>query len=173
MATFGDTHTDSTYSRGNLLGDIVLGKYAMPSTGTVTDLAVLIYNEGPMAFPVKVLLYDDDGAGGAPGTRLYVSSPITIGADITDYVRATFSLFLTAGNYWLGAVLSVDASLVCLCYATTGGTHGIYSDSSNYTTPPSTLPTFTSTGTYVVEAYATYTPTPIADLTPLIQFGHC
>jgi hypothetical protein len=167
MATFGTTGYTFNYDLGTA-DSVVLGKYTLTEAGTITALRVAFYNSSTSSGgSFKLVIYDDDGTAGAPGTRLFLGSPIYCEADTYDLaLDSTLNLPLLPGSYWLGAVLR-DNYCVATAAATTGGTHGIYTASGAYTNPPSTLPTLTSSGTYTVEVLATYTP----DLKRVVSAG--
>lgn len=167
MATFGTTGYTFNYDLGTA-DSVVLGKYTLTEAGTLTALRIAYYNSSTSSSgSFKLVIYDDDGTAGAPGTRLFLGSPIYCDADTYDLaLDSTLNLPLLPGSYWLGAVLR-DTYCVATAAATTGGTHGIYTASGAYTNPPSTLPTLTSSGTYTVEVLATYTP----DLKRVVSAG--
>jgi len=167
MATFGTTGYTFNYDLGTA-DSVVLGKYTLTEAGTLTALRIAYYNSSTSSSgSFKLVIYDDDGTAGAPGTRLFLGSPIYCDADSYSLaLDSTLNLPLLPGSYWLGAVLR-DTYCVATAAATTGGTHGIYTASGAYTNPPSTLPTLTSSGTYTVEVLATYTP----DLRRVVSAG--
>jgi hypothetical protein len=174
MAIFGNNGVATLDAPTGDVGYIILGKYTLSETGTLTELSVLIDNPAAVSHSAKVLLYDDDGAGGIARTLLYCGNSCLIGAASESYAQGTPTNRLNAGNYWLGAVLEyggeVDSEHVRASSAS-GGSHGLY-DVNCWAEQPPTLPSFSSTGTYNLIAFATYTPDSAPPVrTFSIQFG--
>jgi hypothetical protein len=167
MATFG-------YSAGvatnGLWGYGVMGsKYTLSEAGLVSRLSVHCRNFST-DFDMKGLIYAADGAGGKPGTRMGVSSAVTVlnGFDGTKDLDFAVPFDLSPGDYWLMShttTCGVNQAQYC---AATGGTSW-WADGSagTYASPPAPW-SFASEGSQPdtrLNVYATYTVTTFTGLT--------
>jgi hypothetical protein len=148
MATFGKTTIGANaidYNTGIKRGS----KYYLPEAGTVTAISLYATN---VSGNVKFAIYDDDGANGAPGTKIWADD---VGQTMVNgwNTKNGLSVQLQPGWYWL-------------CWMTSA-THRAYYDSpgnrawntQNYTDPWPDSWGATNTGTDRDHSiYCAYTP---------------
>lgn len=91
---------DCTYDVANVSSDYtVMVKWTATATGSCNYLQVRVSYE----VNIKVSVYDDDGAGGAPSTRLAKRDTSYLCAAGLNYVPLESSCSITSGqSYWLG-----------------------------------------------------------------------
>lgn len=98
MATFGKIDTGT--ANGGSPGWGITTKYELTEAGNVTNIS--FYSLITDGNTVTVAIYDDDGAGGIPSTRLWISAAVDHVAAWMDF--AVPSLALAAGFYWLAFI---------------------------------------------------------------------
>lgn len=84
-----------------------VSKYNLDKTADVTKLVVYVGGSGTGSQVIRGVIYDDDGAGGNPGTLLGTTSEVSISSSqATAWVDLAFAsvVRLTSGNYWLGFI---------------------------------------------------------------------
>jgi hypothetical protein len=161
MATFGNSSLTGASSPGpDTSGDILGTIYTLPVHGTVTKLTAYAGNSSASSV-ARCVIYAT--SSGSVTTLAAISSessyPITA-AEFVDFSLPS-PVALPAGDYMLGIWFGGDMdafynpSSGSAQYMDTASA-GAYSSSSNPTSP--WVPTSTLTGSFVV--YATYTPTP-------------
>ncbi len=154
MPTFGDTTagTDTFPCDGDRA---IVGKFTLSEAGDVQSITVFFAAGFSAGTSFKGLIYDDDGAGGLPGTRLAVGAavavPGTTGGELTSTLSSPVSL--AAGDYWLGAVVdSFTARWNC-----DTGVGGQRQEALTYNSPAASFGTPAAGTANRVSAYATYT----------------
>jgi hypothetical protein len=110
-ATFGQTSYTGGWTYTGTGDRVDLIKATLTEAGTVSKLSALIW-AGSGTVDVKGLIYDDDGAGGTPGTLLGNTGAIAVGTG-ENWKDLTFSsgIPLNAGDYWLAVVFSTDTNI--------------------------------------------------------------
>lgn len=149
MATFGNTNAGSSTVAGPTAGDYCYGaKFTTPSNmGSVTSISVsCVDNTASKSF--KAVIWDSSRAVVAIGSAVAFPNG-------KNWATSNISASLSAStDYYIGLVWTSFASQQIVYADNSGGNY--YSGANNYTTP-TTLPT-TSSGTYNLSVYATYTP---------------
>ena len=162
MATFG--YTTATASEGLTAGtDTVFAKYELSEAAEVSKITARLYVYSGYTGDMKALIYDDDS--GTPGTLKGVSQATNVNSTSAANFDFTFAspVELTAGDYWLGLMVSSDAVYYYFCRDEGDSTRdwGRKNDPRfDYASPPSTAPAlddlFTDTNNWHC-IYATYT----------------
>jgi hypothetical protein len=148
MATFGKTTVGANsvgYNTGTKRGS----KYQLTEAGTVT--AISLYATG-VSGSVKFAIYDDDGTGGAPGTKIWADD--------------TGQTMVNGWNTKNGLSISLQPGWYWLCWMTSASHTAYYDSPGNrawntqvYTDPWPSSWGSTSTGTDRDHSiYCTYTP---------------
>lgn len=149
--TFGNTIY--LYKKSLDYNQMGLSKYPLSVDGDVTKLTVRVYTSAG-TLGVKGVIYDDDGAGGIPGTLKGVTE-ITNITTTADWYDLTFSspISLTTGDWWLGIIGSNVT--VNFHWAETGASRLGYDSYNSPTNPWSASSRSTETHDFAI--YATYT----------------
>jgi hypothetical protein len=145
--TQGDNYLD-IYESDALVAGAVLSE-----TGTTSKISVYM-ETGSGTCPVKGVIYDNDGAGGSPGTVLAVGSAVTVDTDL-EWYDSTLSVELSAGTYWIG-VIAGSGSTVLVQVFNLAGTYNAIDNDNLYSSPTSFVVT-SSNADWNVSAYVTYT----------------
>ncbi|NTU68909.1 MAG: hypothetical protein HGB02_08530 [Chlorobiaceae bacterium] len=128
-------------------GSVVLAKVNVPVGSGVGKTLKLYCNGNTTGCNVKLLVYDDDGGSGNPGTRLFASSAQAI-TTTPGWVSVSLSDLALGGDCYIGAVGDGQVRY----YADAGS--GLVIENQNisdaYATPPSTYPTPQYTDTTVI-----------------------
>lgn len=128
-------------------GRMEVSKFTLATAGTLTELHCWYAGSGSPAAQVRIVVYDDDGSGGLPGTRLGYTNILTLDVSSDRELSETgLSLALAAGDYWLGTV-SNSATTSPPIYNDTGGNHQQKSTSVTFTPPQTPFGTPNSSGT--------------------------
>ena len=84
------------------------------------------------------VIYDDNGAGGLPGTRLYYSTPWwDAGNTVVQTIQNTTGYALVAGSYWVGTQME-GTSRAYVSDAISENTYR-YVSAGTFPTPPADL----------------------------------
>ena len=165
MPTFGNASAGINEYDWTIDEITMCGRYPIREAGAVSQLTFALVNQATshQACHAKGLIYDDDGAGGAPGTLMGLSQPVDI-ADNADWgmYACVFDgvVNLTAGNWWLCLISDASATgLETMYSAITGGTFAaLYDTYADGPSNPASSPAYTDTSKlYVI---ATYTRNP-------------
>jgi Family of unknown function (DUF6298)/Putative collagen-binding domain of a collagenase len=166
--TFGKLATpEGARTCGTTSGHKVAFKHSLPEAGTVSAVSVFLngLREGAGSQPIEAVIYDDDGANGAPGTLLATSEIVAI-PDRAPFQWVEFPLAtpvtLARGRYYLGFLMGGNPG-------TGRDTHGAYlcelvdaSQRGNvdaYANGPSEVFGRADTAPYSASIYATYRTT--------------
>jgi hypothetical protein len=158
MATLGNTSPGTT-STPNSSDRCWAYKVTLSENGTVTKATVFFdydaANSSLAGDNGKVLVYAD--SSGAPGSRVAVSSAVSIpaGDQTLDF---TLSVYLTAGDYWLGLV--TDSFNSRLNSLGSGSSSYVRKESFTYASPadPFGTPDDSGGSSAGYGIYLTYTP---------------
>lgn len=160
MATFGNTTAATTHSAAYADYQF-LTRFQLSEAGSITALTAYM---GGASTTCRLLLYDDDGSGGLPGTRL-ASVDVSVGSSaawVSNTLGAAYSA--AAGYYWLSVHLNGGAAIYASANADASDSQYIedlYSDGS--------LADVSGETNYwdkLYCIYATYTPTASGLLIP-------
>lgn len=126
-------------------GRMLVSSFALASAGTLTELHCWV-SPGGSPGELRVVLYDDDGGSGLPGTRLAYSNGLTIPTSVsTEVSQSGFSVALAAGTYWVG-FLADSSGNGSVHRETSGGTNQGILSGVTYTPPPSPFGTPNTSG---------------------------
>lgn len=148
---------DDTYGSSAFPGSsdrCLVTKFTATEAGTITGVgAYITVNYGNDT--IKVVVLDDDGGSGEPGTLLYASPDISTTTE--GWYTASLSGSFTAKDYWIGIVASGGCN-----YGRDDGLSGMNTRMANGTfsrsSPPSTWPgTDASYDTSRMNVYLEYT----------------
>lgn len=87
---------------------------------------------------IKFLIYDDDGAGGDAGTRLYESNAMYDGNTTGDFAIvecSSVSTSLSSGKYWVGILYESPATVSQFQYDGTTGAVTLKHVQGDFTSP--------------------------------------
>lgn len=166
MATFGKTDIVGLSSTTPGSSDVRAAFYSLAEAGTVTHLSVYFSGGASNTQVHRFVIYDDDGAGGIPGTQLGITAEQTIGvSQAAGWITAALvtPVALAAGTYWIG-FHSGTTNGACNYWRKVTATDTAYVATDTYS--DGTAATFPA-GAYAQReyaVYATYTPTPVGDV---------
>lgn len=96
-------NTPSGFGDIRSIGERGVSKVTLDTPGRLDELYAYLQNQ-QSTFPVRVILYDDDGSNGEPGSLLAQTSTLNIpnSGFTTRGGPVTLPINLAAGNYWIG-----------------------------------------------------------------------
>lgn len=146
----------NTTGDGDFPGSVdrcLLTKFTSIEAGTIT-LAGLrgALNFAPDSF--KIVVFDDDGGGGEPGTLLYVGPVLSYAAP--GFQTGAMSGSIVAKDYWIGAVALGGG--YNWGENTGGGETRMANGTFSYASPPSTWPGTDGSYSIELDVYLEYTP---------------
>jgi len=125
--TYGPTATNGAEESINS-DRAVLTKVTLSESCEGDNPTIYIYTRDGLlgtAFNIRYLIYDDDGAGGEPGTRLYISSEDTLinNTSFAWWSEAVANDACLSGVVWVGFV----------CTRASGAAYDMYNDDGGET----------------------------------------
>ena len=159
MATFGKTAIGGTTAVIGLDAKRV-AKFTLAEACSVSKLSVYVSGDGSGVGDqvMKGIIYDDDGAAGAPGTLLGTSNEVTVtDGQAAGWVDLTFAspIALTAGDYHLGLITGANTNTIKYRYDTVVGIGSNNADT--YSDGPANPFGTPTSGDREMSIYATYT----------------
>jgi hypothetical protein len=131
----------------------LITKYTSIEAGTITGVGLRgVLNFG--ADSHKVVVFDDDGGAGEPGTLLYVGPVLAFAAP--GFQTGSLAGSITAKDYWIGSV-SLGGGYNQGVLDSAGDTR-MANGTFSYASPPSTWPGTDGSYGISVDAYVEYTP---------------
>jgi len=163
MATFGKTAIGGTTAVIGLDAKRV-AKFTLAEACSVSKLSVYVSGDGSGVGDqvMKGIIYDDDGAAGAPGTLLGTSNEVTVtDGQAAGWVDLTFAspIALTAGDYHLGLITGANTNTIKYRYDTVVGIGSNNADT--YSDGPANPFGTPTSGDREMSIYATYTATDV------------
>lgn len=131
----------------------MLTKYTSTEAGTITGAGL----RGTVNFAAdsfKIVVFDDDGGGGAPGTLLYVGPTLSFSS--AGFQTGAMSGSIVAKDYWIGAVSNGGG--YNWGEETSSGDTVMASGTFSYASPPSTWPGTDGSYGVSIDVYLEYTP---------------
>jgi hypothetical protein len=141
---------------------ILLSKYTLSEAATISSISA--YHSSSATSWFKLLIYDDDGAGGLPGTLLGYSlhnAQAALGSPTWVTLDLVTPAELSAGDYWLGWQHSNGNTNLNEHYNASGTSY--YTTDVTYVDgdpPVATCPSGGTSGTRAWAVYATYPDAP-------------
>lgn len=154
MSTFGNTSdtNDAFFYNANAIG---ARESVLTEAGTITAMSAYVNTSGAGSF--RLAVYDDDGAGGNPGTLLGVTGNIAFDTEGNKWYSGNLLVpyAALAGTYWLAVHLDANENLAQYYL---GGSSWLYGGTATYTSgTPATFPAGSAAENNMC-IYATYTP---------------
>lgn len=162
--TFGYTSIGASLGPNASADRAELVRNTLLEAGNVTSMNIAAHITAG-APQYKPLIYDDDGAGGIPGTRIAVGTAASI-VDNT-FVTYTITATLSAGNWWIGPV--IDSLGAQTKYDTDATYLASAMNSTTFASPASTWVQGFTDNSRKFSVYATYTAT-ASSQAPLPEF---
>lgn len=163
VSVFGKTDLDGLSSTTVTSNQVRSTVFTLTEAGTVTSLSAYMSGGASNTQVHKFAIWDDDGAGGIPGTLLGLTAEQTIAIDQAEgWVTADLvtPVALAAGDYWLGHHSGSTFSACNVWRSVSGSNNAYYATDSYADGTESTCPAGTLYGR-IWAVYATYTTPPV------------